>query len=184
MQTNMTPDQDRPHSPRAFALHHPPLRGPTRRSALRLALSLAIALPFPCLTGCVSHSRNHKNAPSTPEPDLVAAARAGDAAKVRQLLDSGANINLRGHRGMTPLMAAAAMGRTATVQLLLARGADANARGAKGKTAREWAIAQGHPDIAHMLRDAEVEPPRGPANPIPAPPIAPPATAPAPAPGA
>jgi ankyrin repeat protein len=79
---------------------------------------------------------------------------------------------------MTALMAAAAGGKADVVRLLLERGADANLRGAKGMTASGWAMDHGHAELAKVLRDAEVKPPPGPANPlappIPAPPPGPP----------
>jgi ankyrin repeat protein len=70
---------------------------------------------------------------------------------------------------MTALEAAAAAGRDDVARLLVERGADVNARDAKGMTASQWALDQGHVELARTLRAAEVRPPTGPANPLPAP---------------
>ena len=59
----------------------------------------------------------------------MAAARAGNAAAVRLLLDRGADPNAREESlGETALMWAAAENHPEAVKLLVARGADVNAR--------------------------------------------------------
>jgi ankyrin repeat protein len=72
------------------------------------------------------------------DPDitpLMAALDRGDAAKARELIAAGANVNAADQHGWTALMRAAAGGDTATVRALLAAGADANARNKEGETA-------------------------------------------------
>mgnify|MGYP003348903584 CR=1 FL=1 len=87
--------------------------------------------------------------PATP---LLQAARTGDAATVRALLDGGADMARAVREGETPLMAAARTGSLDAVKLLLARGADINAvEGLQSETALMWAIAQHHPETVKVL---------------------------------
>jgi outer membrane protein assembly factor BamB len=60
--------------------------------------------------------------------ELWAAARAGDAAKVRAALDKGAEVNATTRYGATALTFAADKGHLEVVRLLLDRGADVNAQ--------------------------------------------------------
>ena len=101
------------------------------------------------------------------DPPLVEAARAGDARRVRTLLDSGADVNAFGAGRTTALMAAAEAGRADMAQLLMDRNADANLRNAKGQTAADLADAGGHRQLRALLERKEVKPPPGPANPVP-----------------
>ena len=67
--------------------------------------------------------------------ELYAAAEAGDAETVRNLLSAGANPDWAGEDGTTPLMAAARLGYLDAVQALLDGGASVNANDANGWTA-------------------------------------------------
>jgi ankyrin repeat protein len=71
---------------------------------------------------------------------LLDAIRAGDAARVRLLLDQGADVNARSADGTTALMHATTVGDAALVRLLLDHGADVNAKNATGATALMWAV--------------------------------------------
>ena len=57
---------------------------------------------------------------------LLAAARAGDAAAVERLVHAGASVRTRNRFGATPLLEAARGGHTAVVRTLLAADADIN----------------------------------------------------------
>ena len=67
-----------------------------------------------------------------PEPDpaasraLIAAAAAGDAARVRQLLGQGASVHAADERGRTALIAAAYARQNEVARLLIEAGADVN----------------------------------------------------------
>ena len=54
------------------------------------------------------------------EQMMLAAAKAGDAARLRMALANGANVNATDGDGATALFYAASMGHTACVKLLLA----------------------------------------------------------------
>jgi hypothetical protein len=88
---------------------------------------------------------------------LVAAARAGRADKVAQLLDRGEAIDAPDKTGTTPLIEAATQGHTDVVRLLLERGAKVDQPGENG-TALAEAVYTNHFDIADLLlaRGADV----------------------------
>jgi ankyrin repeat protein len=54
---------------------------------------------------------------------LLIAAGKGDIASVRQLLETGAQVDARGDRGSTPLLIAVRAGQVETARLLLDHGA-------------------------------------------------------------
>lgn len=62
---------------------------------------------------------------------LMAAADAGDAQSVSEIVNAGADVNGGDENGVTPLMAAAAKGRLAAVTLLVSLGADVDAKTTK-----------------------------------------------------
>jgi ankyrin repeat protein len=61
-------------------------------------------------------------------------AEAGDLAKVRQLLEQGADVNTRDELQLTPLHWAAIYGKTEVAKLLIEKGADVNARDKNQRT--------------------------------------------------
>lgn len=85
---------------------------------------------------------------------LLEAARNGDAAAIRSLLDRGAPVDVTDAKGRTPLMQAAGRGHLETVKLLLAHGADPNTPAANGSTSLSFARAREHHEIAHLLQEA------------------------------
>lgn len=92
--------------------------------------------------------------PPAPEPELVTAARKGDAARVRALIGSGADVNAREGKGLTALMAAGGEGHTEVVRILLRAGADVDAPLPSGWTALMQAASEGRAEAATLLLDA------------------------------
>ena len=101
-------------------------------------------------------------AQSTPPTDkadaLAEAARKGDAAVVKQLLDDGVDVNTKFRYGATALSYACDRGHVDVVKLLLDRGADVNVKDTfYGATPLSWAVrpAMGrkpqHPEIVRLL---------------------------------
>jgi ankyrin repeat protein len=73
---------------------------------------------------------------------LSEAARKGDAAAVRKLLDEGVDVNTKYRYNRTALSYAADRGHVAVVKLLLERGADINLKDTfYGATALSWAVS-------------------------------------------
>ncbi|MGA4372516.1 ankyrin repeat domain-containing protein [Ralstonia nicotianae] len=71
---------------------------------------------------------------------------------VRQLLDSGADVNAVGPHGMTALHMAAIDGNTETARLLLAHGADPNVRDEQHKTALDYARKGRSAEVLALLK--------------------------------
>src|SRR2546430_806283 len=82
---------------------------------------------------------------------LCAAAKRGDASKVRSLLTAGANPNATDARGGTALQYAASSGKIAVVQLLLAAGANVRAQDHDGSTALHAAAVDRELPIVELL---------------------------------
>ncbi len=89
---------------------------------------------------------------------LLPAAEKGDVARVNECLTNGADPNVRGEHGVTPLILAAREGHADVVASLLEAGADVNARSDPGyggdQTPLRCAIVRGHGGIARRLIQA------------------------------
>jgi ankyrin repeat protein len=93
-----------------------------------------------------------------PGKALAAASEWGDRRLVELLLAKGANVNLRGDGGCTPLMCAAEQGHPGIAKRLLQVGAQVDARNDRGQTAlMEAAEESGEADAAKALLDAGAE---------------------------
>ena len=96
-------------------------------------------------------------------PDLHKAAREGDADRVRELLDAGADVNVRNSsnavkllRGGTPLQwtslhYAAYYGHLEIAEILISRGADLDADDPYYSTPLYLAAEQGYPEVVEFL---------------------------------
>jgi len=98
---------------------------------------------FGLLSGCATTT-------STP---LMSAAESGDINTVKNLIDKGADVNVRDEYQYTPLHKASEGGYTETVKLLIDKGADVNAKGRWNLTPLHYAVREGHADIAVFLVD-------------------------------
>lgn len=89
---------------------------------------------------------------------LMEAAKTGDAAEVRRLLDLGANVSAKDEDDMTPLMWAAHMGNADAVRLLLgAPGQKVDARDDEKRTALMWAARLDLVEEAKILKAAGMD---------------------------
>ena len=83
---------------------------------------------------------------------LYEAARKGDAAEVKAVLDRGADVNATFRYGATALFKAAERGHTEVVKLLIERGADVNVKDTfYGATAITWAMEKGHTGVIRAI---------------------------------
>ncbi|KAG7382670.1 Leucine-rich repeat serine/threonine-protein kinase 2 [Phytophthora pseudosyringae] len=106
---------------------------------------------------------------------LIEAAKAGDLAVVRQLVQGGVSFNAKDSDGRTALMWAACSGRVEIVQYLVEQGADKGTalmwaaeqgqlgmvqylveRGGGGSTAMMWAAENGHLGVVRYLAEHSV----------------------------
>jgi ankyrin repeat protein len=108
---------------------------------------ILILMGFAVLTGCRENIR-------TEDAALIGAARTGHSGTVRDLIASGAKVNVRDEQGNTPLIEAARNGHDDVVRTLLASGADSRVKNSDGKTALMLATQGGHEDTAEALRQA------------------------------
>ena len=90
-----------------------------------------------------------------PEPgadDLNTAARKGDVAAIKAILDKGISPDAKWRYGMTALFPAAERGHIEVVKLLIERGANVNATDRfYNASPITWALNKGHADIAALL---------------------------------
>lgn len=85
--------------------------------------------------------------------ELCSASGAGDAAKVRALLEDGADANVADYDGRCALHIACSDGHLAVVQLLVEAGADVLVRDRWGSTPFDDARRRGHSGIVSYLSD-------------------------------
>jgi len=84
---------------------------------------------------------------------LFSAAKRGDTEAIRQVLDSGFDINSADKEGRTALMVAAGNGKLEAVKTLLKAGAAINAKSSKGQTALMNAVVSGNMVLVKLLLD-------------------------------
>ena len=109
------------------------------------------------IPGCAERSEKMRVAKPVHTP---LAAAGNNKAKLRLLIESGANVNSSDRDGMTELMYAAVKGRCTAVELLLEAGTNVNPQDYKGRAALSYA-AVGHleslcfngPPSMHVLNE-------------------------------
>jgi ankyrin repeat protein len=87
----------------------------------------------------------------TSVPELIAAARTGNASAVRALIDRRADVNAAEKDGTTALHWAARAGDLPTSQLLIRSGARVNASNRYGVTPLSLAAKNGHSEVIELL---------------------------------
>ncbi len=100
--------------------------------------------------------------PLTQNGDIHDAARAGNLAEIRAMLEwSPELVGARDSFGRTPLAIVAALGRADVARLLLDRGADVNATDRFGDTPLTLAVWRGSRPVVRLLLQRGAIPPRG-----------------------
>ena len=132
-----------------------------RRANLRCAVCVQRALCVVCalvLINSVALAQAPGDKALDAAEQLSAAARAGNAAEVKRVLDGGVDVNTKFRYNRTALSFAADRGHVEVVKLLIERGADLNVKDTfYNATALTWAInpAQGrtpqHDEVVRVL---------------------------------
>ena len=91
-------------------------------------------------------------------PPLVDAAKQGDLAALRALIEGGADVNATNYLGVTPLWSAGLNGSPAMARKLLAAGARPNAALPSGETLVMTAARTGNADVVEQLLAAGADP--------------------------
>ena len=95
---------------------------------------------------------------SRADDKLPLAAKKGDVATIKHLLDTGTDANGYDSEGVTALMRAAEAGHTNVVEVLLKHGANVNLRDkTRGMTALMVSAAEGHTRVVERLLAAKAE---------------------------
>ena len=94
----------------------------------------------------------YDNLTNTP---LIEAVKNGELSRVKDVIDSGADVNQPGEQGWTPLNWAAGKGNLELVTFLVENGADVFATGRDQRTPYMIALAAGHAEVVKFLRQAE-----------------------------
>jgi len=119
-----------------------------RRNTLLALVALALAL----------NTAAAQDPKQTLNEQLYEAARKGDAAEVRTLLDKGADVNAKFRYGATALFKAAERGHTEVVKTLIERGADVTVKDTfYGATAITWALDKGHTGVVRAILSKSAE---------------------------
>lgn len=117
----------------------------------RSIILLSLILVFPLMV-CAQAGKQEL------DEQLWEAARKGEAATVRILLDKGANVNAKFRYGTTALFKAAERGHTEVVKLLIERGADVTVKDTfYGATAMTWALENKHVEVVRALLEKSAE---------------------------
>lgn len=122
-----------------------------RTAALTSALLSLILLGTSCRGVAMDAQQAFPQDPRAAE--LAHAAAEGDAAQVRALVQSGANPNAQGDRGVNVLQFAMAGKHADALDALLTAGADPNAPGLGGATAMHIAAMADDPSLLRVLLD-------------------------------
>ena len=89
------------------------------------------------------------------DEQLVDASFERNLVLVKELLESGVDVNSRDSHSSTALEYAAMFGEVEMVGLLIGSGADVNTINNDGATSLYCAVDDGHTEIEKMLREAE-----------------------------
>jgi ankyrin repeat protein len=99
---------------------------------------------------------NGKKPPDASEA-LLSAVESNHLSRARELIDAGADINIRDSGGSTPLMRSVLYGFDELVALLLHSGAHVNLSDKIGKTALHYAAQAHREDVVRRLLEAGAE---------------------------
>lgn len=93
-----------------------------------------------------------QEAPKNCSPaEFLKAARAGDSAMVKLLIDAGIDVDSKNALGYTGLIASCERGYLDVATILIESGSDRDIKDNSGMTAEDWAVKKGHVSVIGML---------------------------------
>jgi len=113
--------------------------------------SRRLAREYRRLLDAMADSRSRGSSGDGLRDQLLAAAAAGNTAKIAELLSRGADLEGNDTAGRTAVINAAWRGEQEVVDLLVELDADLNVADNEGRTAVSWAASNGHADIVRRL---------------------------------
>ncbi|NOZ21551.1 MAG: hypothetical protein GXP25_10740 [Planctomycetes bacterium] len=113
-------------------------------------LTLVVTVAALSFTECQCAKRDPANLAAL-DIAMMKAVTTGDAAKVKELLDQGARVGVRGLQGMTLLHIAAFQGRKEIIEILIANGAKINGEDNAGNRPLHMAAEQDRKDVVELL---------------------------------
>lgn len=92
--------------------------------------------------------------------DLIGVVKGGDSKQVALLLANGADPNMRGEKGATPLLVASARDQVEVAELLVGKGAELNAQDTSSQKLTPLMVAafRGHARMVELLLDKGADP--------------------------
>jgi len=118
---------------------------------IRHTQALLIAMAAMILSNCASTTGPGST------PPIIPAARAGDLAKVKALIDAKADVNARNASGATAVGVDAVYNHLDVVKALIAAGADVNAKTNTGTTPLMLPSGDGHLAVVKTLIAAKAD---------------------------
>ena len=116
----------------------------SRRKLIETLVSCVVAIVLSIAMSCQSHLGQ----------ELIDAAAEGNTGRVENLLNKGANVEVRARDDWTALTIAAREGHYGTVKLLLNKGAKVNAKEGGGHTPLFWAKKYNRQQVIELLKEA------------------------------
>jgi hypothetical protein len=116
-----------------------------------MAVLIFLASSIPCVLSLRADARVKEK--EKRDMELMVAVSAGDAARVKSLIEAGADVELRDNGGWTPLISAARRGHVQVVEVLLEHGANPNVSESDNMamTPLTWAVSDDDPRMVQAL---------------------------------
>jgi ankyrin repeat protein len=106
------------------------------------------------ISSCATTPKTERQKRDISDSRFLQAIYNGNPARIKKLIEAGANVNARTIDGKTALMYTASFGRREIMWLLIEAGADVNIQGKDGNTALLYALSAGYLLSTELLIEA------------------------------
>jgi ankyrin repeat protein len=103
------------------------------------------------ISGCATTTKKEKHVRTASDSRFLQAIYNGNPARIKRLIEAGANVNAKNSDGTTALMEASSRGYTEIMRLLIEAGADVNTQDKNGYTALMMATSNGWHGAVKLL---------------------------------